>query len=143
VSSQTERRSSCSNAHTHSTHGRWNRGADEVLGVIICADGRRQYKMRCVACGTTGTPIPTRQLDAWGITPADIGWTQTNTPGEYPPCCYAGCPVTPTELHHFSPRNTFGDDADNWPCLPLCRDHHVEWHQRMDGYRWHRKGVAA
>jgi hypothetical protein len=143
VLSNFERRQHCTARHTVPNQGRWVRGEREALGVIICANGTRQHKMRCLLCGTTGSPIPTRQLDAWGLTPADITWQHTNAAGDYPPCSYRDCPVTPTELHHFSPRNTFGDDADNWPVLPLCREHHVHWHQRMDGYRWHRKGIAA
>ena len=138
-----ERRQQCDAAHSIPRNGSWTRGDNETLGVIICANGSRQHKMLCQTCQTTGSPIPTRQLEAWGLAPTDIRWTRTNTPGVYPPCSYRGCRTTPTELHHFSPRNTFGGDADNWPCLPLCRAHHVEWRQRMDGYRWHRAGVAA
>lgn len=138
-----ERRQNCQAAHTIPVNGAWVRGDDEALGVIITANGTRQHKMMCRRCNTTGSPIPTRWLDKWGLTPKDIAWSRTNTPATYPPCVYVGCPVTPTELHHFAPRNTFGGDADQWPVLPLCRTHHVEWHQRMDGYRWHAKSVAA
>ena len=137
------RRQQCPSAHSTPRGGHWTRGANEALGVIICSNGTRQHKMRCRTCGTTGSPIPARQLSAWGLTPADIEWTRANAPQQYEPCVYSGCTVTPTEYHHFAPRNTFGSDADSWPCLPVCRAHHVEWHQRMDGYRWHRKGAAA
>lgn len=138
-----DRRANCPAQHSVSNGHTWTRGENEALGVIICADGRPMYKLRCRVCGTAGTPVSTRLLAAWGLGPADLEWEQRNEPRRYDPCVVANCGVTPTEYHHFAPRNTFGDEADSWPYLPLCRAHHVEWHTRMDGYRWHRKGVAA
>lgn len=64
-----------------------------------------------------------------------------NASYERDPCCVRGCADTDTEYHHFAPYNTFANDADNWPCLPVCRTHHREWHMRMDGYRWHARRV--
>lgn len=101
------------------------------------------YKLRCRRCGTTGGPVGRTLLESWGYTPDDIEWHQTNEAREYEPCSVGKCQTTPTEYHHFAPRNTFGDQADEWPYLPLCRPHHVEWHQRMDGYRWHRPGIGG
>lgn len=138
-----DRRASCTAQHSTSDGHTWTRGEDEALGVIICADGRPMYKMLCRRCETKSSPVSTKLLDAWSLTPDDIEWQQLNEARQYEPCVVARCETTPTEYHHFAPRNTFGPDADSWPYLPLCRTHHVEWHERMDGYRWHRKGAVA
>jgi hypothetical protein len=137
------RRANCPSAHSSTDGSTWRRGANESLGVVICADGRPMYKFRCRDCNTKGSPVSTKLLDAWGLTPDDIEWHQTNDARTYDPCSVNDCTVTPTEYHHFAPRNTFGLEADEWPYLPLCRPHHVEWHQRMDGYRWHQPGAGV
>lgn len=136
------RRARCTNQHTASSGRLWTRGNDESLGVIICADGRPQYKLRCRACNTTGSPVGRSLLEAWGYTPDSLEWHQVNEARQYDPCSVKDCATTPTEYHHFAPRNIFGAEADEWPYLPLCRPHHVEWHQRMDGYRWHQPGTG-
>lgn len=138
-----ERRARCTATHTTTDGTTWTRGSNEALGVIICADGRPQYKFRCRQCDTKGTPVSTVLLTGWGYTPANIEWKQFNAPRPYEPCSVKSCISTPTEMHHFAPYNTFNADANNWPVMPLCRAHHVEWHRRMDGYRWHKSGVAA
>lgn len=43
-------------------------------------------------------------------------------------CCYNGCDRTDTEMHHFAPYHLF-PDADKWPVMPLCREHHALWHK--------------
>lgn len=50
-----------------------------------------------------------------------------------PPCVVCG--GSGTEEHHWAPRNIFGEDANMWPMSYLCRMHHTEWHDRMDGYK--------
>lgn len=133
----------CLQRHTAKANGLWSRGDDETPGLVICGNGAQQVKMQCNACGHRSSPLPYKLIRAWGIQREDIGWTKQNETIEYPPCVYDGCETVPTEIHHFAPRNTFGDEADLWPVAPLCREHHVEWHRRMDGYRWQRAGVAA
>lgn len=133
----------CSLRHTRKTEGLWVRGEDERPGLITCGNGTQQVKMLCNGCGHTSSPLPYKLVRAWGIRREDIAWEKVNEPIEYAPCVVEGCTVTPTELHHFAPRNTFGVECDLWPVSPLCREHHVEWHRRMDGYRWQRPGVAA
>lgn len=136
------RRQACPQPHSRTEGAGWIRGANEAVEQIICADGREQFKMRCRTCKTASGPISPATLNAWGLNRRHIELVRRTEPTEYAPCSYRGCTTTPTEYHHFAPRNTFGDDADAWPCLPLCREHHVDWHQRMDGYRWHRKAAA-
>lgn len=132
----------CVHQHTTKSHGQWIRGTDETPGLVVCANGTHQVKMQC-SCGHRSSPLPYRLVRAWGIRREDIAWEKVHEPAEYPPCVVAGCGATPTELHHFAPRNTFGADAELWPVSPLCRPHHVEWHRRMDGYAWQKPGVAA
>lgn len=133
----------CHLEHSMKRDGIWRRGADEEPGEIICSNGTTQVKMRCNNCGSKSGALPYATIHAWGITQADCTWKVTNEPYEHEPCVIVGCGLTPVEYHHFAPRNTFGSEADNWPVLPLCVAHHREWHRRMDGYRWHRKSVAA
>lgn len=114
-------------------------GANEVTEVITT---RRQIvvKRLCQNCGTRSGAIPKQAVLEWM---AELGnpLPRTGDLSPYPPCSYRGCSGGGEDMHHFAPRNTF-KDADDWPVLPLCRTHHVEWHTRMDGYRWHKKGAA-
>jgi hypothetical protein len=58
----------------------------------------------------------------------------------YKPCAYRDCLNPGIDMHHWAPRNVFGYwDCDNWPVSYLCKDHHREWHARMDGYRRNKK----
>lgn len=135
----------CPLAHSVKVYppGEWVRGDDEEFGVVVLSNGKAQVKTRCRGCGAKSSALPNDIIGRWTLTLADFTWSKTNDPREYDPCSVQDCAVTPTEYHHFAPRNTFGSaDANRWPVLPLCRGHHVQWHQRMDGYAWHRKGVA-
>ncbi len=137
-----QRRQRCPSAHSVTDGRTWTRGTNEGVEQIICADGREMFKMRCRDCDTAGGPVSPALLNGWGLNRGDIEFRRTKEPHVYEPCCVDGCGATPTEYHHFAPRNTFGADADDWPVLPLCRTHHVQWHRRMDGYRWHRRAAA-
>jgi hypothetical protein len=114
------------------------RGVNEVTEVIMLRNGQRQVKLRCRNCGNLVGPIPKSALAEWM---ADLGVPiiRQGSDYTYPPCNYRGCQVPGEEMHHFAPRNTFGEDADNWPVMALCKAHHHEWHQRMDGYLWQRR----
>lgn len=141
-------RTSCSLEHSRkvydATHPRgcWIRGDDEAFGIVFASNGQPHIKARCRHCNQTSSALPAAAIRAWGLTVTDLTWQQVNNPIEHEPCCVLGCGATPTEYHHFAPRNTFGVEADNWPCLPLCLPHHVEWHQKMDGYQRNRRGAA-
>lgn len=131
--------------YQHSTkrypEGVWIRGDDEIPGAVYTANGLTQVKMRCNWCGQTSGALPTTLVAEWGI--VEYGWSKHHAPRDYDPCVIKGCDETPTEYHHFAPRNTFGAEAELWPCLPLCRPHHNRWHRQMDGYSWHRKATVA
>lgn len=133
----------CDRQHSRKVNGQWVRGDNEEPGEVICANGVTQVKMRCGYCGAKSGALPYKVIHAWGLVQADCTWRVEHEPYEHQPCIVLNCGLKPTEQHHFAPRNTFGADADLWPVLPLCVAHHREWHQRMDGYRWHRKGIAA
>lgn len=125
----------------------WFIGSNGALGVWIGPSGMQIYKVECRRCGYRTSALPHAQVDYWLRAGVDIEWTESSAdrygPRDRPPCGYAECTNTVTQLHHYAPRNTFGaDDADNWPVGALCQDHHRQWHQVMDGYRWHRKSVT-
>ena len=48
-------------------------------------------------------------------------------------CGRCGCEGT--EIHHTAPREIF-EDADEWPTMELCVEHHREWHERMNAWRY-------
>lgn len=137
-------RDACTSAHSQKVYppGEWRRGDNEEFGFVVLSNGVVQFRTRCRECGHTSTALPNGLARGWGLTAVDFTWEQINPPRDHEPCSVRDCRMTPTEYHHFAPYNTFGAAANNWPILPLCRDHHVEWHQRMNGYLWHRKGVA-
>lgn len=43
----------------------------------------------------------------------------------------AVCKSRNVELHHWAPKQLFGDDAERWPKDYLCIPCHNEWHKRM------------
>jgi len=131
----------CFEQHTQKRYGRWQRGTREEFGILLNAGGRISYRMRCLACDHMSSDLPANQWKVWGI--QRIEFTDIRPAGTYDPCVVMGCTQPGREEHHFAPRNTFLDDADSWPILPLCPEHHREWHRRMDGYRWHRRAEAA
>lgn len=118
----------------------WVLGKGERTEVIIHRGGI-QVKRRCITCNTIVGPIPKQAVWEWfgdlGTPLIRAGYNEA-----YPDCSHRNCTEPGVDYHHFAPWNTFGSDADNWPVMPLCRSHHVEWHQRMDGYRWHKKAVS-
>lgn len=46
-------------------------------------------------------------------------------------CSVIGCCELGSEWHHFAPYSVFREHANDWPVLPLCRRHHLEWHRKM------------
>lgn len=124
--------------------GDWSMGSASTIGFIVQGDGRHTFRALCTACNEHSGAIPMAVIRRWykaGI--FVLTHFGTNSPFDYPTCCVRDCTQPGAEMHHFSPRNTFGIDADDWPVLPICRDHHREWHTRMDGYRWNAPAVVA
>lgn len=128
----------------HTTGGSaipWVRGSNEKAEVILLRNGQRQVKLRCRNCGRLTGALPKQAVLEWmsdlGTPLVRQGWNEP-----YPPCSYRECDEPGEDMHHFAPCNTFGRDADNWPVMPLCKPHHREWHQRMNGYLWHRRAAS-
>lgn len=139
-----DRRSLCLYRDRHTSGGSsqpWTLGgANERTEVIVHRRGV-QVKRRCLNCGTPSSAIPMQAVWEWY---GDLG-TPTirysdSTP--YPACSHSRCNSPGMDLHHFAPYNTFGQDADNWPVMPLCQEHHREWHKRMTGYSWTAKAAG-
>jgi hypothetical protein len=107
---------------------------DWLLKVIEKKNGTRQIFLRCSHCGALG-PVSYKDLRSYGVDPyelpVDVSYVTIDQV-----CCVDGCWQTRTELHHFAPRGVFGTEADDWPVLPLCVNHHTTWHLAMNGYKW-------
>lgn len=43
-------------------------------------------------------------------------------------CQVRGCSQAGQEMHHWAPKQLFGDEADDWPMGLLCAVHHRLWH---------------
>lgn len=135
----------CSNPHSHQiTKSKWNIHPSNILGVVIQANGVRKYVLKCPECrGSLGTPTKAiaAEMIRRGYEPVVL---RVNPPIQYNPCAYRDCPQPGIDMHHWAPRNVFGCwDCDNWPVSYLCKNHHKEWHNRMDGYRRNAKRPEA
>ena len=138
-----QRRLLCPLRHCGFKPDGWQQGDADEYYWIVQANSRITIKARCCDCGQKSSSIPFTVWERWYAQGARLNpQPQVNAPHQYEPCSVRGCITVPTEYHHFAPYNTFGPDADNWPCLPLCRPHHTHWHKTMDGYRWHAKAAA-
>lgn len=131
----------CYVPHTDIIDGAWVQGQETTIEVVEARNGVVQVKLRCDNCRRLTGPLPKQVVWEWLNPFAPMVFRSNDDRIET--CVVADCESTLVERHHFAPRNTFGEQADDWPVLPLCRAHHVEWHTRMDGYRWHRMGVAS
>lgn len=121
---------------------------------VMAANGVRQIRPHCMACGADLDSIAHHALRMLGIEPVDVRVTRDNRDIER--VCEVGeCGSIETEYHHFAPSSVFDERvphpvytitttaSDIWPGAWLCRAHHTEWHQRMTGYQPNRGHVAA
>lgn len=136
----TPERPVCQMEHAGKRDGKWHRGWLTAIGAVITRNGNIQYKGRCIGCGYTSGPLPTALARLW-LNGSEVAWLKVNDPATYEECVVIDCAQPGVDRHHFAPRNTFVD-ADKWPVLPLCREHHFYWHERMNGYRWHARRSA-
>ncbi|EPQ80838.1 hypothetical protein MMEU_1363 [Mycobacterium marinum str. Europe] len=58
------------------------------------------------------------------------------------PCLIYRCGQPGTHLLRLAPKSRF-PDSDEWPIVPVCSPHHLEYHQAMDGYRWGRRADSS
>lgn len=112
---------------------------DYKLRSIIARNGTRQYAIFCLTSGWRGAFV--RKATASTIASqhgkaiTEIPVHKDNRPG----CCGGrGCATCSeqcvrcggyerVEWHHWAPYHLFSD-ANDWPCSPLCRRCHTEWH---------------
>lgn len=119
----------------------WTLGGPQEQTEIIKHRRGIQVVRRCLNCNTRSGAIPMQAVWEW-IDRLGTPVIRYGNLASYPPCSYTECTAPGVDLHHFAPSNTFGPDADNWPVMPLCGEHHREWHRRMSGYQWNAKAAA-
>ena len=116
------------------------------LGGAIKTNGMIAFRVRCTGCGNTSWEL--KKTDFAALMERGILYTWTRDAYAHADtnvCQVKGCGRTDVSFHHFAPRNVFGEEADSYPVLPLCQDHHTGpggWHDRMNGYQWKAKGIA-
>jgi hypothetical protein len=52
-------------------------------------------------------------------------------------CERCGRSANGVEMHHWAPFQVF-EDFHSWPTSWLCPNCHLEWHRKMNGYRFER-----
>jgi len=116
----------CPLQHSVKVDGVWQFAPGIELGQTHKINGTTSHKIRCIGCGHTN-PIKQHDANILQSRGYTIAFTILPTGIDGSVCQVAGCGRTDTELHHFAPRSLF-PDADNWPVLPLCVEHHLAWH---------------
>jgi len=107
---------------------------------MVSANGVKHYRLACTACARlSGKSIPKHALDPDVMDAAVVVASNTRRDKE---CARCGEWRNGVEEHHWAPFGVF-DDAGYWPTAWLCRDCHVTWHERMNGYRFERPLAAA
>lgn len=131
--------------HAYKIDGnRWSYPTDRTaIRMFIKSNGVVNYEFVCTVngCRWHSAAIP-NELAKSALKKLPILEPRQSDYAGIDVCGYRGCESTDVERHHYAPRNTFGFEADNFPCLPLCRDHHRYWHQKMDGYQWRQKSTG-
>ena len=114
------------------------------LGGVIKSNGQIAYRVRCVGCGKMSGELKKSDFISLIGQGKQYAWTrESNSNADVGVCQVRGCGSRHTELHHTSPRSVFGEQAEDWPLIYLCKKHHVEFHTKMTGYQWNSKGVDA
>ena len=130
----------CEGPHPEIHEGKWRYPKGRTaIRKFIKSNGVTNYELVCAVngCRYKSSPIPNSGAESLlGKLPI-IEPRYSSAPEHI--CGYQGCQSTEVEWHHYAPYNTFGREADNYPCLPLCRAHHRYWHQQMNGYQWNRR----
>lgn len=93
------------------------------VGRARISSGAVQVKSRCLRCkDMLGThPSSDFDLDA-------LPWLYDRPS---PASCERCGSTDGVELHHWAPREFFGDEADAWPTGWLCTACHARWHDAM------------
>lgn len=94
----------------------------------------------CDACSSYAVRTrPFVSIKGTGINPESVREIGPRRPDK--PCSVCGT-VAQLERHHLAPYSRFGDAADDWPVVEVCRACHEDWHRKMgDDIGDHRKGT--
>jgi hypothetical protein len=105
--------------------------AGKALFASIACNGTLHLYEGCATCQSPLSPgewLPHDGVDLSTV-PVAIDRRIQN-----PPCVVCG--AWGTELHHWAPKEVFGDEADHWPTAWLCRRCHRYWHSRISRHTW-------
>jgi hypothetical protein len=118
--------------HVRSAGGEWTfpAAADGCWGIRRVSNGALQVIWTCNWCGQKTTPVPHHLLGRAGVNIRELPIVEDYA-GLYGRCIVRGCSSYEVEWHHIAPVAIFGDDADRWGLMALCREHHQEWGERV------------
>ena len=134
-------RGHCDGPHPEIHEGKWRYPQGRTaIRKFIKSNGVTNYELVCTVSGCRFNTSPIPNAAALPLLKRLTVLPTRQSSGGRDTCGYRGCESTEVEWHHYAPYNIFGMEANNFPCLPLCRDHHRHWHQKMDGYRWRGPG---
>ena len=108
-----------------------------TLAIKVFSNGVKHVFGFCLAClRDYGTPIPKKKAQKL----VDVSALPIMDVYEGEKCAVNDCVKTDTELHHMMPRyiarKAWGEqhgnyEADRWPMVYLCNQHHVMWHDLL------------
>lgn len=105
-----------------------------ILVRNITTSGVSQVYWQCQVCKKSTTKpmqyIHHKRVEMYGLDVNQIPVIEDYSK-DGPPCDVRGCENRGTEVHHVAPRHLFGDNADSWPTINLCKLHHDEWHKKV------------
>lgn len=107
----------------------WAIPETERVAAHRVTNGSIQARIICLACnGWRSYALPHGMLRIADIATLEIVFDVA----ERGVCQVRGCDELGAEVHHWAPRQYFGDEADDWPMAYLCPRHHGEWHKRIN-----------
>lgn len=108
-----------------------------VLHQHLGQNGAIHYTWRCPVCqriGCFGPPlfIPNEKI-ILHLSEEQIAALPVIMPDAVNRC--VRCGKREAELHHWAPKEIFGDDAESWPKDHLCVECHMLWHSTINAAR--------
>lgn len=121
---------------TDNGHCRFCGSSQANLGQTIMQSGARHIWERCGHCGRNfnGAGVFRSRVRLQLLFP-DLDLDSLPVFEDYTeraPLCEVCQGDQGVELHHWAPRQIFADEADQWPTSWLCRQHHREWHRKIN-----------
>lgn len=112
--------------------GSWSapNDAQGAWGVRRATNGAIQAIWFCGRCSYRTSAVSHYSLSEMGVDIRGVPIVEDYA-GLFARCVVRGCERGDVELNHFAPRAIFGADADLWPTGYLCREHHMEWGERV------------